>query len=86
MESPLGILVVGRDITHEIEEHGKILKGKSYLLTKKSSLQSTTLLTTLVSQGYNGLLITRDDEISLSGKFQIKNLNIRNCQHLTQHA
>jgi PAS domain S-box-containing protein len=57
----LGFLYVGRDITPEIEVHGKLIDGMSYLIREKESAPSIDLFSNLVRSGYEGLLITRSN-------------------------
>jgi PAS domain S-box-containing protein len=57
----LGVLYVGRDITPEIEAHGKLIDGMSYLIRERESAPSVDLFSNLVRSGYNGLLVTRSN-------------------------
>ena len=54
-----GILFFGRDITHEREIHGKLLKGNSYLLSDKNNKAAVDVFIDLTRLGYKGLFITR---------------------------
>lgn len=57
----LGVLYVGRDITPDIEAHGKLVDGMSYLVLDKESAPSIDLFVNLVRGGCCGLLITRSN-------------------------
>ena len=54
-----GILFIGRDITREMEIHGKLLAGNSYLIPEKSNTTAIDLLVDLATSGYAGSMITR---------------------------
>jgi len=56
-----GVLLIGRDITREMEMHGKLLAGNSYLIPDKSNASSLDLLVDLATSGYSGYLITRSN-------------------------
>jgi len=55
----LGALFVGRDITRDIELHGKMLEGCGYLVTSKNIKSSIDLFVNLILTGHKGLLISR---------------------------
>ena len=54
-----GILFIGKDITHDREAHGRLLKGNSYLIADKNSRSALDLFVDLTKSDYNGLFITR---------------------------
>ena len=54
-----GIIFLGADITPEIEAHGKLIEGMSYLVRERNFVPPVDLLTNLVRSGYAGMLITR---------------------------
>ena len=54
-----GVLFVGRDITRDIETHGKLLGGNSYLVPDKDNKSALYLFIDLTMSGYKGLFITR---------------------------
>jgi PAS domain S-box-containing protein len=54
-----GVLLIGRDITQDMEMHGKLLAGNSYLIPDKSNSAAFDLLVDLATSGYSGHLITR---------------------------
>jgi PAS domain S-box-containing protein len=56
-----GILLIGRDITREMDIHGKLLPGNSYLLPEKKNTTALDLLVDLATSGYSGAMITRMD-------------------------
>ncbi len=55
----LGTLFVGTDITRDIEMHGKLLEGNSYLIRKKNLQHSIDLFVDITRTHHQGLLITR---------------------------
>jgi PAS domain S-box-containing protein len=55
----IGSLFIGRDITADIEAHGKILPGNSYLLVSNNKDHARTLYTDLTTSGYDGIFISR---------------------------
>jgi PAS domain S-box-containing protein len=54
-----GFLLIGKDITRDIEIHGKLIKGSSYLIAHEHNNVALEIFTDLASQYYNGLYITR---------------------------
>jgi len=54
-----GILFIGKDITRDIETHGKLLPGNGYLIPDRTNTASVDLLTDLATTGHKGLFITR---------------------------
>ena len=56
---PIGTLFIGRDITADIEAHGKILPGNSYLLVDKNTNTIRSLYSDLTTSGYDGIFISR---------------------------
>jgi PAS domain S-box-containing protein len=55
----IGTIIMGRDITKELEIHGKLLEGNSYLITDQKNISAIDLLNSLCSLGKKGLFITR---------------------------
>jgi len=55
----LGALFVGRDITKDIELHGKLLDGCGYLITSENIKSSIDLFVNLILTGHKGLFIGR---------------------------
>ncbi len=55
----IGSLFVGRDITRDIETHGKVLVGNTYLVPSESTETITLLYSDLVTMGYQGYYLTR---------------------------
>jgi PAS domain S-box-containing protein len=55
----IGSLFIGRDITRDIEAHGKLLVGNSYLVTSKNNSSVRDLYFDLVTSGYEGVFISR---------------------------
>jgi PAS domain S-box-containing protein len=60
-----GVLFIGRDITREMEIHGKLLSGNSYLIPEKSNAVAVDLLVDLATSGYLGYMITRSNPESI---------------------
>ena len=60
-EKDLGVIFLGTDITPEIEAHGKLIDGMSYLARERNFAPPIDLLTNLVRSGYDGMLITRSN-------------------------
>jgi predicted transcriptional regulator len=60
-----GLLFIGRDITREMEIHGKLLIGNCYLIPEKNNTAALDLLVDLATSGYSGHLITRMDPHSI---------------------
>ncbi len=65
-----GVLFIGKDITRDLEAHGKLLAGNGYLIPDKTNSASIDLLTDLTTSGYKGLFITRTSSDA------IKNLHL----------
>lgn len=55
----VGSLLIGKDITQEIELHRKLLNGNSYLIPDKDSKSSIDLFYDLIFHNHKGLLIVR---------------------------
>jgi PAS domain S-box-containing protein len=55
----IGSLFIGRDITRDIESHGKLLVGNSYLVTSKNNSSVRDLYIDLITSGYEGVFISR---------------------------
>ena len=71
-----GVLFIGRDITREMEIHGKLIAGNSYLIPEKSNAVSVDLLVDLATSGYTGYLITRMDPDSIKSVVSSANIQI----------
>jgi PAS domain S-box-containing protein len=56
-----GCLFIGKDITQDIEQHGKLLGGNSYLIANKNNTPAFSLFISLISADYKGLYITRNN-------------------------
>jgi PAS domain S-box-containing protein len=63
----LGVLFVGHDITKDVEIHGKLIDGKSYLIPDKKNDSAFDLFVDLTSSDYHGLLITRSNPLDIKG-------------------
>jgi PAS domain S-box-containing protein len=55
----IGSLFIGRDITQNIEAHGKLLVGNSYLVISKNNSSVRDLYRDLTTSGYEGVFISR---------------------------
>jgi PAS domain S-box-containing protein len=55
----IGSLFIGRDITRDIEAHGKLLVGNSYLVISKNNSSIRDLYIDLTTSGYEGVFISR---------------------------
>jgi PAS domain S-box-containing protein len=57
----IGVIFVGEDITKDIEIHGKLVDGNSYLFPDKNIDSAIDLFVDLVRTNYDGLFITRSN-------------------------
>jgi PAS domain S-box-containing protein len=57
----IGAIFVGEDITKDIEIHGKLVDGNSYLFPDKKVDSAVDLFVDLTQSDYNGLFITRSN-------------------------
>jgi PAS domain S-box-containing protein len=73
---PIGILFVGKDITKELDLHGKLIPGDSYLILEEKYETALNIFTDLMMSGHNGLLITRNKLNSIYDNFTYLNVNI----------
>ena len=58
-EQKVGILLVGNDITYDLESHGRLLRGSCYLIPDKENRYALDLFAALCKSDYEGLFITR---------------------------
>ena len=56
-----GVLFIGKDITRDLEAHGKLLPGNSYFIPDKTNTSSIDLLVDMARSGCHGLFITRSN-------------------------
>jgi PAS domain S-box-containing protein len=76
----IGSLFVGRDITQDMELHGKLLDGCSYLITDRNEKSSIDLFINLILSGHTGLFITRASPSIIESTLpKIENLKIILC-------
>ncbi len=61
----LGVLFVGHDITKDVEIHGKLIGGKSYIIPDKKNDIAFDIFVDLATSDYNGLLITRSNPLDI---------------------
>jgi PAS domain S-box-containing protein len=66
----LGILFVGKDITKDIEIHGKLLGGNIYLLPDKNNKAALDLFLDLTRSDHQGYIITRLNLDTLKKQFE----------------
>lgn len=71
-----GCLFIGKDITSDIESHGKLLKGNSYLIPDKTNKSAVDLFTSLTNLDYKGLFITRGEPTSIKSMVSAANAEI----------
>ena len=64
----IGVLFAGQDITKDIEIHGKLVDGNSYLFLDKTDTAALDLFIDLVQSNYSGLYITRSNPEMLKSK------------------
>jgi len=57
----IGAIFVGEDITKDVEIHGKLVDGNSYLFPDKNVDSAVDLFVDLAQSDYNGLFITRSN-------------------------
>jgi PAS domain S-box-containing protein len=73
----VGALFVGRDITQDMELHGKLLDGCSYLLSDKTEKAAIDLFINLILSNHTGLYITRGSPSLIESTLpKIKNLKV----------
>jgi len=76
-EEKKGYLLIGRDITLEKEEHGKLLPGNSYLINDKTNDYAISLFKYFAISGYNGLFITRENPENIKNAIkEIENIKV----------
>jgi len=59
IKQDIGVLFVGTDITKDIEMHGKLIEGNSYLIPNENNDAAVDLFVDLTQTDYKGLFITR---------------------------
>ncbi len=57
----IGVIFVGEDITKDIEIHGKLIEGNSYLFPDKNVDSAVDLFVDIVRSNYTGLFFTRSN-------------------------
>ncbi len=57
----IGSVFIGRDITRDIEAHGKLLAGNSYLVISNNNESVRNLYIDLITSGYDGVYISRSN-------------------------
>lgn len=71
-----GVLFIGKDITRDLETHGKLLPGNGYFIPDKSNIIAVDLLADLTTSGYKGLYVTR------ATPDMIKNMHLPSAIHI----
>jgi len=73
----VGALIIGNDITKDIELHKKLLDGNSYLIKDKNNKSAIDLLTDLAMDNHKGLIIARGNPVYIKRLIpETKNLKI----------
>ena len=73
----VGTLLIGNDITKEIELHKKLLEGNSYLIKDKNNKSAIDLIIDLVMEHHKGLIVARGNPAYIKRLIpEIKNLKI----------
>jgi len=72
-EQDIGVLIIGENITDEREEHGKLLRGNSYLICDKNNRYALHLFDYLTRSNYNGLYATRTDPSNIDNLIDLTN-------------
>jgi predicted transcriptional regulator len=67
---------VGRDITSDVEMHGKLIDGNSYLIPGERPNAAIDLLIDLAKTGHKGLYITRGSPAIIKATVPSKNIEI----------
>ena len=75
-EQDTGVLLVGTDITNDLEIHGKLLKGGSYLISDKDNKSALDLFVTLTRSDHEGLFITRANPEIIKSIFSLRNSQV----------
>ena len=75
-EGSVGVVFVGKDITHERESHRKLLKGNSYLISDKNNKAAVDLFIDLTRLDYKGLFITRASPEMIKGLTLSSNMQV----------
>jgi len=71
-----GVLFIGRDITREMDIHGRLLAGNSYLIPERSNTAAVDLLVDLATSGYSGYMITRMNPESIKNTTSPANIQL----------
>jgi len=82
-ERYIGVLAIGKDITHDKELHGKLLKGSSYVIPGKNNKSSLDLFNDLTKLDYEGLLITRANPEIVKNMITSANIQVILLNHDT---
>jgi PAS domain S-box-containing protein len=74
--NPIGIIFIGIDITKDIEMHGRLLNGNSYIIVDKENKSAFNLFMDLTLFDFSGLFITRDLTSAMQYNDQLSNIEI----------
>lgn len=55
------VLLIGRDVTYQKEDQGKLIKGNSYISIEKNNEEALMLFSELAKSGHKGLIVTREN-------------------------
>ena len=75
-EHDTGVLFVGTDITHDLESHGRLLQGSSYLISDKDNRSALDLFVTLSRSDHEGLFITRGTPMMIKSMTSIRDSQV----------
>lgn len=75
-KKPAGVLISGIDVTYDMDHHGKILKGNSYLISDRSNKSVITLFVGLARFDYEGLFITRSNSEMIKSMIHSANIQV----------
>ena len=60
LENSMGVLIIGKDITHNIELHGKLIPGYSYLVLDETVDKAIEMINNIcITEERRGLILTR---------------------------
>jgi PAS domain S-box-containing protein len=69
MNENIGVLLVGKDITRDSEQHGKLIPGNSYICIDEKAESSLVLFRELTVSGFDGLYVTRTNPEEIKDMF-----------------
>jgi PAS domain S-box-containing protein len=75
-DKSVDLLIFGKDITYKRESYKKLLKGSSYLISKKNNEIGLDVFIDLTKLDYKGLLITRRNPDILKSIIPFENIQV----------